>query len=345
MTRKLNVLSIGPSCQIQGRGRTGYYRFGVPESGAMDNMALHENATLLGQSADYAVLEMAGFGGKFEVTGGVARIALTGAAMRSRLNGTAIDWNTTHLLEPGQVLDIGPVDNGIYGYLGIGGGFDVPKQLGSRATLARSSLGGFNGRVLADGDSLPLAVDNIDFSQQRLAIEPRGGGGKIRVLWGPQCEMFPLSERQRFCSIDYRVDRRLNRMGMRLNCDAEPLTADGHLSGVSDAVSLGDIQIPGDGYPAVLMMDRQTTGGYPRIATIIQADISRMVQAKPDSLIRFVPVDIDQALEALAEHRRRINELSSTIETLNRDPATIHDLLNYQLVSGAIVDDRLPWES
>ena len=344
MTRFLRVLEAGPGCQVQDAGREGYYRFGVPEGGVMDRAALYENAALLSQPVACAVLEMAGLGGRFEVLGGPLRLALTGAPMRAKIDGVALEWNATAWLEPGQVLEIGAAETGVYGYLGVGGGFAVAASLGSRATLVRAGIGGFFGRALAGGDPLPLGPDDAADTQLRLEAQERFGGGNIRVLWGPQSGMFSSSERDRFANIEYCVDHRANRMGVRLQTDEPPLRAEGHLSNVSDAVSLGDVQIPGDGYPAVLLADRQTTGGYPRIATIIQADLARMVQARPGESICFKPVSLDEALAALAGQQQRWQGLAGQVTQRLRDPFTMHDLLDYELASGAIAGEQLPWE-
>ena len=338
------IQSIGPGCQVQDLGRPGWHRYGITQGGAMDRLAIHESATLLAQSADLACLEIAGLGGVFTAVGGPVQFSLTGAPMPARIDDSQLSWNASYTLYEGQKLTTGLVESGMYSYMGFGGGINTPSELGSRSTNARSALGGHHGRCLQAGDVLP--VGEYSSNKSGLSIGPieRWQGGDIRVVWGPQAYLFSDGEQQRFLDTQYRVEHRLNRMGVRLQSTAAPLSASGHLSAVSDAVSLGDIQIPGDGYPAVLLADHQSTGGYPRIATIITADMARMAQSRPDTAVQFVAVDMDEAVSALRQQVDSISRLGDTLQPLLRHPQDIDDLLSYQLVSGFIADERLPWE-
>lgn len=349
MNAGLCVLSAGPACQVQDLGRPGWRRFGLPEGGAMDVLAVYENAALLGQPVDRAVIEMGVVGGRFEARGGPLRVALTGAPMRAALDGARVAWNASHLLEPGRVLEIGAAERGVYGYLGVGGGVGVDPWLGSRSTHARAAVGGLDGRALRGGDVLPVGDDPADRVGWSVPARERFDGGALRVLWGPQSCLFAASERARFLKEGYRVGRRADRMGVRLETDAPPLIAEGHLSGASDAVTLGDVQVPGDGAPVVLLADRQTTGGYPRIATVIHADLPRMAQARPGTAVQFTLVSLDEALDALARFRARCAKLArecvpATGSSRDAGGPLARKLLNEQLVSGAVVDERLPWE-
>ena len=340
----ISIQSIGPGCQIQDLGRPGWHRYGITEGGAMDRLALQESAALLGQSANLAGLEIAGLGGVLTAVGGSVRFSLTGAPMPARIDDTQLEWNSCYTLHEGQKLITGLVESGMYSYIGFGGGIDTPPELGSRSTNVRSAIGGYQGRYIQAGDILPLGESAVDYSGSRLQPIERLGGGSIRVVWGPQAYLFSDNEQQRFLDTQYRVEHRLNRMGVRLESAHAPLKASGHLSAVSDAVALGDIQIPGDGYPAVLLADHQSTGGYPRIATIIAADMARMAQARPETVVQFVAVDMDEAVSALQDQMQVVHNLANTHEPLLRNPADIDNLLSYQLVSGFIADERLPWE-
>lgn len=341
----LEVLSVGPRVQVQDLGRPGFHRYGVPEGGAMDRLACYELAALLSHPAETAVLEMAGFGGCFKIDAEQVAFALAGAPIRAKLNDQPLEMNRCYRASKGDRLDLAAVENGLYSYLGVKGGFQLPRVLNARSTHDRARIGGLHGRNLNTGDRLPLEEARQELVLKRILPIDRFAKDVIRIVWGPQHDMFPDSERQRFLNTRYTVDRRVNRMGARLSSADAPLQAEGHLSGVSDAVAEGDIQIPGDGYPAVLLADRQTTGGYPRIATVITADLPRMAQRAPGSPVRFELVDIGTAITALKEMHSAIHTLTSHLQPIVRNPADMTDLHEYDLTSGATADELLPWET
>jgi allophanate hydrolase len=235
------------------------------------------------------------------------------------------------------------VTGGNYAYLHLGGGVRTPTSLGARATNLRTGLGGVAGRAVSSGDSLPIAPSAALPSQvlpPALYLARR----VIRVLWGPQAQIFPEAERRRFLETSFRISRQLDRMGIRLETEADPMEAEGALTGVSDAISLGDVQVTGDGRLAVLMADRQPTGGYPRIATVITADLPAMAQIQPGQTVQFQVVALDAAVAALSDWRTACLRLSETLVPAFRDPSDIPDLLSYQLTGGATAGDHLPWE-
>ncbi|MDA1072525.1 MAG: biotin-dependent carboxyltransferase family protein [Proteobacteria bacterium] len=336
MSAMLEVVSAGPSLTVQDRGRPGLQRFGITQGGAMDTLALAEGAALLGQEGDLAAIEMAGFGGKFRALERPLRIALTGAAIRTRLDGQEQPWNTSFVLEPGVLLEIGAAEDGVYGYLHVGGGIATPAQIGSRSTHLRSGVGGLDGRALTEGDRLPAGHDPGGRSGLVLPTAARFGQREIRVMWGAQAEVFSPDERERFLATAFDMTTRRDRQGARLKPLGEPFHADGALTGVSDAVVLGDIQVPGDGMPVALLADRQPTGGYPRIATVISADLAALVQIPGHARFRFRLAGEAEALAALARQRRELAELSRQIRPLVRDPRDMGDLLAFNLVDGVI---------
>lgn len=336
MSPALEVLSAGPALTVQDGGRPGLQRFGITQGGAMDALAMAEGAVLLGQHQDCAAIEMAGFGGRFRAVGGPLRIALTGAAMRTRLAGQPQPWNTSFVLEPGDVLEIGAADDGVYGYLHVGGGFATPPSIGSRSTHLRSAIGGLDGRLLKEGDRLPVGEDGGGRTGLVLPTGARFGQREIRILWGAQAEAFAMEERERFLATEFDMTTRRDRQGARLQPRGEPFHAETALTGVSDAVVLGDIQVPGDGLPVALLADRQPTGGYPRIATVISADLPALVQIPGHARFRFRLVGEAEALAALRANRRDIAELSRQIRPLVRDPRDMGDLLAFNLVDGVI---------
>lgn len=331
MTRALKVISCGPSVTVQDRGRPGHLAHGLSRGGAADRLALAEGAALLGQNGDLAALEMAGFGGEFAPTAPM-RIALTGAPMDATIDGRSVVWNASHMLAPGQRLRIGAARRGVYGYLHVGGGIDTPLRLGARAVHLACGLG----RAMAPGDAVPVGPDAQGQTGQVLAAQDRFSGGAARILASAQTALFTPDTLARFEATAFSRDQRANRQGMRLAFDGAPFAAQGQLNILSEIIVPGDIQMTGDGAPFVLLPECQATGGYPRIGSVIPADLPMVAQAGPGAPLRFRFVDLP---EALAAHRAAIAEkagLRTKLRPLIRDPRYMNDLLSYQLIGGAI---------
>lgn len=337
MSRALVVRRAGPSVTVQDMGRPGYLGFGVSRGGAVDRLALAEGAALLGQPATNAALEMAGMGGEFEATEPI-RIALTGAPMRATLDRSPIAWSASHILSPGSRLSIGAVEHGSYGYLHAGGGIATPVLLGARSAHLAAGLGG----VIREGDRLPVGADpEPGRTGYRLDPEPRFDGGEIRVVPSLQTEFFAASERERFEATVFHRDNRGNRMGVRLIPDGEGFHSDAGLSVLSEVIVPGDIQVTGDGTPFVLLAECQTTGGYPRIGSVLPEDLPRVAQAQAGAVLRFRFVTIEEGVEAERRGRAGRAALRAGARPLIRAPETIADLLSYQLVSGVTAGDDL----
>ena len=339
--RALLVRSAGPGLTVQDLGRAGLLGSGLSRGGAMDRLALYEGAALLRQAPDLAAVEMAGFGGVFEASEDM-RIALTGAPMRAEIDGKAVAWSASHFLPKGARLSIGAALLGSYGYLHVGGGFDTPARLGSRSAHLAAGIGA----AVAPGDALPVA-DDPEPTVFGFGIdpEPRFEGGTVRVLGGPQTRLFADAELARFAAEGFRRDTRGNRMGVRFLPEGAPFTSEAGLSVLSEVVVPGDVQITGDGTPFVLMAECQTTGGYPRIGTVLQADLPRVAQARPGDVLRFDFVSLDQALTIEAAARKAWHGLSSRARRLVRLPEEIPDLLSYQLIGGVTAGDDLERET
>lgn len=335
--KALIVRSAGPGVTVQDLGRAGFLGSGLSRGGAMDRQAIYEGAALLRQKPDLAALEMAGFGGVFEASADM-RIALTGAPMRAEIDGKAVAWSASHLLPKGAQLSIGPAVLGIYGYLHAGGGFDTPVWLGARSTHLASGIGG----SLVAGDVLPVA-DDPDPGLFGFGIdpEPRFEGGTVRVLRGPQTQLFADAELARFAAEPFRRDTRGNRMGVRFLPSGAPFSSEVGLSVLSEVVVPGDIQITGDGTPFILMAECQTTGGYPRIGTVLHADLPRAAQARPGDTLRFEFVDLDKGLAIEAAVRKEWHRVSGRMRALVRRPEDIPDLLSCQLIGGVTAGDDL----
>lgn len=329
----LIVHDAGPGVTVQDLGRPGTLSLGMSRGGASDRLALAEGAALLGQGGDLAAIEMQGIGGTFEAAQDL-RIALTGAPMRAALEGASkpLVWGGSHSLPKGARLTIGPVTQGMFGYLHVGGGIDLPRRMGARGTHLNAGLGA----VLGPGERLPTGPDSGAGTGLILSQSDRFGGGEIRILEGPQTAFFATEDRARFERTRFARDARGNRMGCRIVPDGDGFETAAGRSIVSEIVVPGDVQITGDGTPFVLLAECQTTGGYPRIGTVLPCDLPRVVQAQPGEALTFRFVGRDEGLAAEEAHARMVAALPDQIAPLVRDPQDIGDLLSYQLISGAI---------
>ncbi|MEM6371560.1 MAG: biotin-dependent carboxyltransferase family protein [Pseudomonadota bacterium] len=336
--RGLVAERAGPAMALQDLGRPDYLAFGLTRGGAADVLAVHEGAALLGQDPGCAVLEMAGIGGTFAATEEI-RIALTGAEMTAHLDGAALAWNASHMMPVGAKLTIGPTRAGTYGYLHVGGGFASAPVMGARATHLSCGLG----TLVATGDTLPVGTERGGTTVgMTVTPDPRLAGGTVRVVPSMQTEDFDLAIRERFENTAFRRDPRANRQGVRMDSDGEGFSNPRALGIVSEVIVPGDIQITGDGTPFVLMAECQTTGGYPRIGTVLPCDLPRVAQAPPGAPLRFAFVSRDEGAAIQARADTDLRTLPARVAPLVRDPASMQDLLSYQLVGGAVSATHTP---
>ncbi len=340
MSAHLTITEAGPALSLQDMGRSGYRAQGLTVGGAADRMALYEGAALLGQDPACAVIEMAGSGGTFTPDTDM-RIALTGAQMTAKIDAEPVVWNASHLLPAGAKLVIGGARNGSYGYLHVGGGIDTPKVMGARS----SHLAGGIGALLQSGECLPIGPDKGRDVAMTLPASDRFGGGKVRLVKSMQTDNFSADTIKRFTQTTFRRDARANRMGVRMDFDGQGFATADQLSIVSEVVVPGDIQIAGDGAPYVLMYECQTTGGYPRIGTVLPCDLPRVAQAQTGAALCFEFVEMDEAVALQLRYLAEAKALASKVVPLVRDPAMIRDLLGYQLISGAVSARANPFET
>ena len=331
----LLVVEPGLHGAIQDLGRPGRQRQGVNEGGALDPRALHEGAALLGQEPGLAALEMTLVGGTFRAEGAPLRVALTGARCPATVDGRPVAWHTAFTLEPGQVLAVGKAEDGLYAYLHLAGGIDVPEVLGSRSTHLRAGFGGLEGREIRAGDHLVAGAPSATDEVAVLDLAPTPPPQTIRVLPGVHEEEFEADERQRFYATTFTLSPKRDRMGVRLD-GAAPFTPARGRTLISDAVVLGDVQVPGDGQPIVLLADRQPTGGYPRIATVITADLAAFAQLATGATVRFAEVSPGDAVAALREFRARLEDLPRHV----RRRSAVDPLLAVNLIDGVYEGDE-----
>lgn len=326
----LIIRRAGPALSVQDKGRVGYMVQGLSRGGAADRLALAEGAVLLGQSGDFAALEMPGFGGVFEVIQDT-RIALTGAPMTASVDGEPLLWNATHRVAAGQQITIGAPLRGHYGYLHVGGGFATDPVMGSRAAHLTARVG----NAVVAGMTLPIGDDeNADQADVKLPMNERFQGGILRITPSAQTARFSKAERARFEATEFTRSPRGNRQGVQLDFEGAPFTAAQQLHILSEIIVPGDIQMTGDGVPFLLLPECQTTGGYPRIATIVPQDQPLAAQAPTGAHLRFQFIPLKEGLETLRSEAQILADLKRTLQPLVRDPRDIRDLLSYQMISG-----------
>lgn len=290
---------------VQDLGRYGYGPLGVSASGAADPLALRIGNRIVGNRENAAALEMTLVGGAFAFPDG-ATIALAGSDFSSPVPM----WTATRI-EPGGVLKLGPTRSGARCYLCVAGGVDVPLLLGSASTHVLTGLGGFEGRALRKGDMLKIGEpQGLPRSIDHAIIEQLAPRKILRATLGPQSSWFSRESLELFFSSSYEVTEETNRMGLRLTGAPLETPHSGHMT--SEGVSLGAVQIPHGGQPIILFVEQQTTGGYPKIANVISADLASLGQLRPRDQIRFARVDAAAARELLLRQRRVLAALSSS---------------------------------
>lgn len=299
MTAALRVVVAGLATTIQDTGRSGFQRQGVPVSGALDRVSLAAANIVVGNAAGAAGIEMLYQGAAFEVVADSARVAVAGAGAKVAIThgdgaSSSIESGESITVRRGTQIKVAIPGPGIAAYLAVAGSFDVPAVMGSRATYARAAIGGIDGRRLAAGDRVPLALSTAPSGgERRLPIPSLGPPTVARVVAGPQDDHFSRAAWETFLAASWRVLPMSDRMGLRL--DGPMIAAEKGHDIVSDGIALGAIQVPGDGRPIVLLADRQTTGGYAKIATVISADVPALGRLAPGMAIRFTAVDVAEA--------------------------------------------------
>jgi biotin-dependent carboxylase-like uncharacterized protein len=336
----LRVVEPGPLVTVQDRGRPGWQRIGVTPAGAIDPVSFAVANALVGNPLDAAALEFTLIGGIYAAEEGPLRIAVVGPAFPVAVDGAPIAPLTSFVLQPGQRLRIGSAAadavGGARGYLAVHGGLDTPLVLGSRSTHVRSGFGGLEGRALKAGDRLPVQSKAIDGAELKLdpALLP-AAPHRLRIVLGPQDDYFTVQGIETFLSADFTVSTDADRMGYRL---AGPVIE--HRDGfniVSDGVGIGAIQVPGNGQPIVLLADRQSTGGYPKIAGVISVDLAFLAQKRPGDQVRFEAIDIIAAQALARERAAFIHSLPTLIKPAVVLSPSAEDLLSVNLISGMVV--------
>jgi biotin-dependent carboxylase-like uncharacterized protein len=311
MIQALRAVAPGAHVTIQDGGRRGWRRFGVSGCGAMDMLSLAAANALVGNPPDAPALEFAHVGGSWEVVADSMRIAVAGGSFGVAVDGAPVQPWRSHRLQRGQLLHIKGAGDAVWGYLAVAQGFDLTSELGSCATHLRSGLGG--GR-LTEGDMLPLRAASVPVMRERQLVPHAYADDPVRVVLGPQDGYFSRDEVAAFLAATYRVTHRSDRMGTWLGGPA--VTHSGGFNVVSDGLVPGCIQIPGSGMPVVLMMDCQTIGGYPKLATIVSADLARFAQSRPGTAVTFASLEIDAAQLLYRGYRKALAAIEQSVREM-----------------------------
>lgn len=324
----LHIKACGPAISIQDLGRRGYQRFGVSPAGAMDPLSLAAANLLVGNAPDAAAIELGPGMARF-VSEGELIASLVGPDCVLEVEGRRVPALASVGVADGQTVTVRLGAAGVYAYLALGGGVAVAAEMGSRSQHRRSAIGG---PALGPGMSVPTC-DRNGQPLQRLRTAPSDETMPIRIIPGPQDDYFDPTMIERLCGDGYRISAMLDRMGLRL--DGPALDHRDGYNIVSDGIVEGAIQVPGNGRPIVLLRDRQTTGGYPKIATVISADIGRFAQLPAGAPVRFVRVSVEEAIEAARRMRERIAELRNDLAPLQSE-LTSERLLSLNLIDGVV---------
>jgi urea carboxylase len=326
----VEVVKPGLFSTLQDLGRVGYQHLGVPVSGAMDEVSHRVANLLLGNDEGEATLEITLMGPILRFRQG-AWVALCGADLGATIvppgtdaaNADPLPLNTPAWLAPGATLMFGKRRAGLRTYLAVRGGFDVAPVMGSRSTHVRGGIGGFEGRALRKGDELQLRAD--DEAKSRIAPVPLSrtadralsalqtsvAGAPMRVIKGREWDQFSPQAQATFLSQDAVVGSQSERMASRLQGPVLERLVEGDM--LSEAVAFGTVQVPPEGLPIVLMADRQSSGGYPRIAQVVTVDLPRLAQVMPGESVCFERVELAVAQGLLLERTRHFDELRAAL--------------------------------
>lgn len=327
------VLHPGQLATVQDGGRVGHQAEGIPVSGAMDRLSLRVANLLVGNDDEAAGLECTLVGPTLRFDEHTL-IALGGADLGVTAGGVPLPLWRPISIPAGTTVNAASAVRGCRGYVAIAGGIDVPEVLGSRSTYLRASFGGFEGRALRRGDRLPLGTptelgrrisDEMtrDRGRDRVTVARWGASASlipfhstssgVRLIEGEHMRLLTTDSVERLWSTDFRVATQSDRMGYRLENGGLPLTLSEPRELLSEAVAFGTVQLPPGGNPIVLMADRQTTGGYPRIGEVASVDLALVAQLKPGDRLRFRPISLDEAQRLYLAREDNIRQARAAI--------------------------------
>lgn len=311
--KAFHILRPGFFTTVQDIGRHGYLKYGVPISGAMDTFSAVAANLLVGNSPNGACLEITLIGPELGVLT-KTHIAIAGGSASPKINGQNVPmWQTLEARE-GDVISFDRIESGCRAYLSIRGGINTPSVLGSRSTYVRGRFGGIDGRQLKTGDIIEIFYKpflKAVYSMPDDLVPKYTSQFKVRAVLGPQACMFTDKGIYTFLSSRYKVTLEADRMGYRLEGPQIEHKAKADI--ISDALLPGAVQVPKNGKPIIIMRDAQTTGGYPKIAVGITPDVSLLGQAKPNDIVEFSEIKMEQAHAETCRHMKLLNNLSNLL--------------------------------
>lgn len=322
----LQIIQPGLHTTVQDLGRRGFQQFGIVVSGAMDQFALRVANILVGNDDHAAGLEMTLLGPTLKWQSS-RWIALCGGDMQAEIDGVAVPMWRPVFVKKGSVLNMRYAKRGCRTYLAVRGGIDVPQLMGSGSTYTRGQFGGHAGRVLQKGDTLTLQPSDAEFPQDhaRPFYMPPWSVSRyyppfyrkepvVRIILGTEFERFTPQSQHDLLHETFTISSRSDRMGFHLKGKPLHLNAEHKADMISTAVTFGTVQVPPSGDPIILMADRQTTGGYPRIAYVASADLPLLAQLKPADRIQFTAVSHREAERLYLERENDMNMLKVAVE-------------------------------
>ena len=339
---KLVVSTIGPASSVQDGGRHGAQRYGLTPSGAMDPLALAAANTLAGNPAFAAAIEIGPYSAAFTAREGAVRVALSGAPRSADIAGRAVALDTSMTLLDGETLTLGFARGGAFSYLALEGGITGEPMFGSLAVNARAGLGSPYPRPLQAGDELQTEAAS-GATERRIELPPVVDG-PIRVVWGPQDDEFGDEAKTLFLDSEWKISATSDRMGYRLE---GPVIKHIHSHNiVSDGTVNGSIQVPGNGAPIVLMPDRGTSGGYPKIATLITADLGRFAQTPAGKAFRFKAVSMAVAQGEARKFAKLLRTLPDRLRAIENFDLNIEALSDANVAGSAVsAIDARTWQA
>ncbi len=336
MKAALRVIDPGVAATLQDLGREGYQRFGVPVSGALDAVSLALANTLVGNAPHDAGLEALAAGLTLAVCADSVTLAVAGPASAFTVEtGQAvlsIPPFQSVIAKRGDIARFPPPRRGAVFYIAVAGGFDVPSVFGSRSTYWRAALGGFDGRALQAGDQLPLRLSAAPARHTVSLDVSLAAPDVLRIMRGPNADYFTPRAFETLLTSSYTIAPASDRMGLRMQGAPLERAVEGELP--SQGTTAGGLQVPSDGQPILLLADRQTTGGYPRIATVIGADIAAAGRLSAGMSIRFEEASREEAVQLLKRQREWLASLPSRLRRASAAPLSSEHLLSANLVGG-----------
>jgi allophanate hydrolase len=339
-TAQIEVLQPGIGTTVQDAGRAGQRHHGIPLSGWLDAPLAQAANALVGNTLHEAVMEIRGLGTNFRIQSGPVRIALAGAihAKWERQDGPTTrlaPWQTA-TLQAGDRLSLGAAETGC-AYLAVAGGLRLPQQLGSQSSYWRAGLQGLQGRAWVPGDIIPCTAWHASDIREWRSSPWTENTDVIRVILGPQDDSFTSEALAAFTHEHWEATAEQDRMGLRLRGEKLNHINASAADTISDAVAPGTIQVPANGQPIVLLADSQTVGGYPKIATVITADLPKLAHARAGTKIKVQAVTLAQAHEALIDAHDLWQQWLTTREAfLPMGYIDEQALYNHNLISGML---------